>query len=238
MTQKIKFVSITEDSYENDLKPSPASNWIPEWFKKIPKERHNPNPMFPTSRSNSTIKKCTPYLDALTTGYMYVLPFDIEVTLDADGEKRLVWGPLRNGSDVLEIESSIRIDGVPIPKEFDQYAWRFLNNPSIDTPKGYSVLITHPLNRQDLPFLTLSGVIDSDNFYMPMAITFFLKKDFVGILPKGTPLAQILPFKRVDWTHEVTPPLPKKEKDSWEFKLRSVINRSYSKQFWSRKSYK
>ena len=238
MAQKLKFTSTTQDSYLNDLKPSPSSNWIPEWFKKIPPERTNTDFALTTTRSHSTIKKCTPYLDALTTGYMYVLPFDIEVSIDVNGEKKLVWGPLRDADQVLQIDKGGRIDGVNIPDDYDQYAWRFINNPMITTPSGYSVLITHPFNRQDLPFFTQSGIVDSDKFMFPMAVTLILKKSFTGILPKGTPIAQIFPFKRVDWEHEIVKPPSEEETRPLEFKLYSLINRSYGRQFWARKSYK
>jgi len=30
-------------------------------------------------------------------------------------------------------------------------------------PAGYSLLITHPFNRHDLPFVTLTGLVDADS---------------------------------------------------------------------------
>ena len=44
----------------------------------------------------------------------------------------------------------------------------------------------------------IPGYTDKEvlNFHLPM----WLKKDFIGIIKKGTPIAQIIPFKRDNWT--------------------------------------
>ena len=64
--------------------------------------------------------------------------------------------------------------------------------------KGYSVLITHPFNRDDLPFRTLTGLVDVD-LYKSNTIQFpavWIDESFTGILKKGTPIAQCIPIKR------------------------------------------
>ena len=66
--------------------------------------------------------------------------------------------------------------------------------------KGYSVLITHPFNRDDLPFRTLTGLVDVD-LYKSNTIQFpaiWIDESFKGILKKGTPIAQCVPIKRDD----------------------------------------
>jgi hypothetical protein len=63
-------------------------------------------------------------------------------------------------------------------------------------------LITHPINRLDLPFETLTGMVDADR-YRDNFINFparWRDRDFNGVLPKGTPLAQCVPIKRDEWT--------------------------------------
>jgi hypothetical protein len=57
------------------------------------------------------------------------------------------------------------------------------------------------VNRPDLPFVTLSGMVDSDR-YRDNFINFpayWRDRDFNGVLPKGTPLAQCIPIKRDEW---------------------------------------
>jgi hypothetical protein len=59
--------------------------------------------------------------------------------------------------------------------------------------------MTHPLNRFDLPFTTTSGIVDSDKFFAPGNVPFFIKEGFSGIIPEGTPFLQLIPIKRATW---------------------------------------
>jgi hypothetical protein len=70
----------------------------------------------------------------------------------------------------------------------------------IETPIGYSCWIMHPSHRWDLPFLTINGFVDTDKHLNSLLLPFFIKEGFTGILPAGTPFAQIVPFKREDWS--------------------------------------
>jgi hypothetical protein len=68
-------------------------------------------------------------------------------------------------------------------------------------PPGYSLLVTHPFNRPDLPFVTLTGLIDADR-YRDNFIHFpahWCDVEFKGVLAKGTPVAQCVPLKRDTW---------------------------------------
>jgi hypothetical protein len=79
---------------------------------------------------------------------------------------------------------------------------KFNNFWTIETPPGYSLLITHPINRHDLPFMTLTGLIDTD-LYKDNFINFparWRDPSFRGVLPKGTPVAQCIPVKRELWS--------------------------------------
>ena len=69
-------------------------------------------------------------------------------------------------------------------------------------PPGYSLLITHPVNRHDLPFTTLTGLVDTDR-YKDNFINFparWRDPAFNGVLAKGTPIAQCVPVKRAIWS--------------------------------------
>ena len=106
---------------------------------------------------------------------------------------------------------------------------------AVELPDGYSALYTHPLNRFELPFLTTSGVVDNDKVHLPGTMPFFLLKGVRGILPAGTPYAQIIPFKREHWESEVDVPLDAetisaKKRKTW----RSIASRTAA--FTSEKS--
>ena len=64
------------------------------------------------------------------------------------------------------------------------------------------MLFTHPINRSDLPFTTLTGLVDCDTFrHTPIHFPArWNDANFNGVLPKGTPVAQCLPVKRELWS--------------------------------------
>jgi hypothetical protein len=67
------------------------------------------------------------------------------------------------------------------------------------------MLFTHPVNRTDLPFTTLTGLVDCD-LYCDNLINFPARwhdPSFNGVLPKGTPVVQCMPVKREEWRMRV-----------------------------------
>jgi len=218
--------------------PVPAKSCIPEWYKNTPittdgKERG----IGEDEQLNSTVKSCIPFLDALTLGYIYMLPVDVQIKKREDGSYQVSW---LDGGDKL-IESH---DARQFPKEgagprasSNPFKWHF---PFIiKTPPGYSSLFTHPLNRNDLPFQTLTGVVDTDQYPIATNFPFMMlenKKDFM-IIEKGTPICQIFPFKRESWTREEQP-FESKSVRKGIFQLRQYINNAYKKQWWCKKEFK
>ena len=56
-----------------------------------------------------------------------------------------------------------------------------------------------PINRFDLPFLSISGFIDCNyGFSLAGNMPFFIKKGFEGVIPAGTPYMQIIPIKNIE----------------------------------------
>ena len=200
---KIKFVP-TSPEYSDLLVPEPATRHVPEWYVSLSKfensnsEKHlHPNNAVGSDSAAVFTKMCPPFLDALTAGYMYVLEDDLHIDLDKDGKPVLTWG-----IDRLLVDKRPKID-LPVPDNCHpiHYGWRM--NWYYETPPGYSILITHPMNRHDLPFYTMSGIVESDIWGLPVFTTFFLKRNFRGTIPKGTPIFQIIPFKRDNWELEL-----------------------------------
>jgi len=82
----------------------------------------------------------------------------------------------------------------------DSFIVKF-NTSGDETPPAFAP-VTHPVNRFDLPFTTLTGLVDTD-LYRMISSTFRRSGEipgFQGVLPKGTPVAQCLPVKRDLWT--------------------------------------
>jgi hypothetical protein len=219
------------DYYPNII--TPAKNHIPDWYKKIPKW-HN-NELFTVGEGfNHSIKHCMPFLDTLTTGYMITLPFDIYVK-NNNGEPYVTWKGEFNEYAPSWRPNVADSSLVPLGCFPMEYTWKF--NCSFKIPKKYSLLVTHPMNRHDLPFVTLSGIIDGgfalqDNGNAP----FYIKKDFEGMIPQGTPIAQLVPFLNQNWLSKNKKDLIK-ESNVTKMASNSFIVGWYKKTFWTRKKY-
>lgn len=185
MTKTIKFNSVLVN-FEFP-QPQPASRMIPEWFRKLPG----------VVSGIETIKKCMPFIDSMTSGYIITLAADVYVT--ENGQIQQITKESIVGQHGLD-----QVQGFDIPtKEYHDKPLKWMNFFTVGTPRGYSTLFTHPLNRIDLPFYSLSGVVETDMHPVPVNFPFFLKKDFVGIIPAGTPIIQAIPFKRTNWKSKV-----------------------------------
>jgi hypothetical protein len=243
ISKKIKFIPFDIFTEQTEDGPVPSYTKIPEWFKNIPAEQSFSNQDYysgnasPWSKFKNTIKMCVPVLDSFTSGYMVCLPQDVEIQ-NIDGRVVPIWGVSRMLNDLIDRDLEFRTNGFKMPDSYDKQTARIHTNFTIKTPNGYSLLITHPLNRFDLPFATLSAVIDSDKFSRDLIITMFIKNDFTGIIPKGTPIAQLFPFKRDNWESKKEKPMSEIEKYKKRFDLGSIGNRAYKKLYWSKKTYR
>jgi hypothetical protein len=241
MAKKIKFTATNEFDFATDDAPMPSAKAIPQWYKDIPSERPSTHPEngAPTfGRSSSTVKKCVPFTDALSSGYTWTLPFDIGIDKNEyDGSQTSYWKVNRATQYAMVHDLWHRHTGIAVPDGYSPIVWRLELMPRITTPPGYSVLVTHPLNRYDLPFLALSGVVDTDKSYFQLPVNLYLRADFHGVIPKGTPMVQIIPFKRENWKSEYASPVSALEEHKAHFKHMSILDRSYQTQFWSKKKY-
>lgn len=180
-------------------RPIPAVHGLPDWFKALPQKAFNPT----MGAEAQTVKKCPPFIDAMTHGFLMPLPVDLEVR---DGEfswKFDVPGGFFSeySHSPIGFHDSSQIAGTPLFDE-DRFIIKFNNFWTIEAPPGYSILFTHPVNRAELPFTTLTGLVDCDQFH-DSPVNFPARwhdAAFNGILPKGTPVAQCLPIKRESWT--------------------------------------
>jgi hypothetical protein len=234
-----KFKIIGNDFIDQNFKNiAPATNFVPSWYKKSSQKMNNAktelsfsNPLMTTS----TYKKCSPFLDALTNGYMLHLTTDVEVTTLEDGGPYIMWRST-NRTAVTQHDDA-QWDGLSAPADSHLSVYKWENTFILNTPKNYSILFTHPLNRFDLPFHTISGIVDTDKYALPIKFPFFLKKNFEGVIEAGTPFAQITFIKRDEWEREFIDHDPKQSIIDHETFF-SKIKRSYKNNFWSKKVYK
>lgn len=188
MKIKGKNIVFHSDKPEYDLlKPAPASRFVPDWYRTMPG----------VAEGIETVKKCIPVLDTLNMGYMIPLPAD--VMYESESKQILSNAEFKLNSDHMAVQT----EGVVLPEEFDPQPHKWINSWHVKTPKGYSTLFIHPLNRLDLPFYSFTGVVDTDKHPMVINFPFVIRKDFNGVIPAGTPMIQAIPFKRDDWDSKI-----------------------------------
>lgn len=182
--------------------PIPAVMGIPGWFKAMPANAFSDV----MQTEQMTVKKCPPFIDAMTFGFLIPLVTDLHVdnetfTWNLDFPSGAI---ASHGRSPLDFHDNSQVVGTPLFDE-DRFIVKFINFWTIETPPGYSLLVTHPVNRYDLPFTTLTGLVDTD-LYKNDFIHFpaqWRSPAFQGVLPRGTPVAQCLPIKRDLWTGEI-----------------------------------
>jgi hypothetical protein len=203
---------------------------VPDWYKNMEKFAGGKLKIYPDI--NVTAKHCMPFLDSLTNGYYIPLPADILVET-VNGKPFLSW---KTKEDLVKVRDSGINKDIPVPLGCysDSFTWQV--KMAWQNPSGYSMLMTHPLNRFDLPFVTLSGIIDS---YYPMRggnLPFHVKEGFEGIIPAGTPIAQIIPIKVENWELKEEKGLYKKASLEADKSLQKLFG-WYKGKYWVRKNY-
>lgn len=186
-----------------------------------------------------TWKACPAVFDVMGSGYVYKTPCDIEFAEDADGVVQArVLDPLHK--DFLM--DRVPLARFPHPQGYHAKHFAWWADWAVELPPGYSALYTHPLNRFELPFLTTSGIVDNDKVHLPGTMPFFFLKGVTGILPAGTPYAQIIPFKREDWESEIDVSLTVDEMEAKNkensVKYRRPDGGVYQREVWERRKYR
>jgi hypothetical protein len=216
--------------------PIPAIQAIPDWYKSwnsfLGIEGID-NPSDPRLLSG---KSCAPFFDAMAAGYYCVLYEDIYVKINEDGFPIITW----NGQEPVVAVRDKNDSHLPRPLgcDFTDFVWK--QTFATKLPDGFSALVTHPLNRYDLPFVTGSGIVDADNFQGAGNIPFWIKKGFEGYINAGTPFAQIIPIKRESWESSVSEETCDTGRIFYKNQKYIATKKrgSYKRYFWQKKEYK
>ena len=243
-TNKIKFVKNRPwlDS-DSDSTPKPIIKTIPDWYKQG--DRFAKHPITGESWIDPrdggkvpTWKACPSVYDIMGSGYTYRTPCDIEFTESIYGQIQAKVLDEKN-KDFLQVRPPM--PGFKTPYGYHDHHFAWWSDWAVELPEGYSALYTQPMNRFELPFLTTSGIIDNDKVHLPGTMPFFLAKGFTGILPAGTPYAQILPFKRENWISEVDDTIgyeqmvERNTKNSEKYRVPD--GGVYQREVWERRKY-
>lgn len=212
----MKFVHFIPDFLQGshlDGIPNPdvAKKFVPSWYKKSEMIYE-----LDSGQEMPGLKTCIPFLDALISGYMLLTPCNIYVKKLDDGSIDIDWDDVPGLSNPIDERKGLTGHLIPRPAGHNNAHLVWTPKWGWKSPRGYSILVTHPLNRFDLPFTTMSGLVDSDKFYGSGNIPFFIRNDFEGTIEKGTPFAQLIPIKRKRWKAVYDPAITSLIRESGE----------------------
>ena len=210
-----------------------AKKFIPDWYKKTKTPETNYKKIKNFFQEDN-FKLCTPFLEPFTAGYMITLSTDIAVE-QTEGGPSLSW---RKDSQFppAKLRDLPGNKTLPVPNGMSDVHFVWVTHNILKIPKGYSFLMTHPMNRYDLPFITMTGIVDGDFTMYEGQIPFFISSTFEGVIPAGTPIMQILPFKTENWKSKIDTEILK-EAEKNKISVTQIYQGWYKKNFWKRKSY-
>ena len=169
--------------------PFAAKAYLPDWLRKLPAVD---KAVLGVSGNGQTVKRCMPFLDAMSLGW--IIPLAASVRLEVrDGGANVDYG-WDFDRPMVSDHQPYQIAGHPAqprpPRKFHNY-W------TIRTPPGWSCLFTAPLNRAHPAIEIIAGVVDTDRYHSLINFPFLVTgPDGLYTLDKGMPLVQVIPFRR------------------------------------------
>jgi hypothetical protein len=169
--------------------PVHAKSYLPDWFRKLPAIDET---KLSTGDTGLTVKRCMPFLDAMSTGWLIPLAATVRLEITEGG---------RNVSAGWDFDRTmVSNHGM---HQVKGHAWgdrppmKFHNYWTITTPPGWSCLFINPLNRPNGLFEIVAGVVDTDTYASPVHFPFFATgPDGLHVIEKGSPIVQVIPFLR------------------------------------------
>jgi len=229
MTQNIKFTNTS--GYKDLLKPVPAYTMVPDWYKQTDSYVGGDKKPNGEGQTLATIKRCMPVFDAITAGYLILLPADVWVSIK-DEQQIFEWSS-------FNLISFHPIQQAPLHPAKNEHPYaKFNNHWAIKTPKGYSIEIVQPMHREAV-FTILSGVVDTDKYSAPINFPMVINDPkFEGMIAKGTPIAQVIPFKRESWQMEIGDDSDRSDQQNVISELNTRFFDRYKNMFRTIKEYK
>ncbi len=237
--KKIKFVTAYPEIAVAFPEPIPASKGIPKWYKDQPSYMNNDSSIS-NGQMRLTVKKCQAVFDAMAGGYLLRMPTDLFVdTTDGKQEFELPGDCRAYQGRLMSTHTNEQVSHMQWDEDiYVKHILRIHPTWLVKTPKGYSTLFTQPMHQDPSPIFAVSAIIDTDNFMSDGHLSFFVKKGFKGIIKQGTPLIQVIPFKRDDWEMEVDADYDTKLIEAQRLVVRSVFQNGYKMKYWVKKVFK
>ena len=194
----------------------PASSIIPDWYVKLKKDYISDfdKTHYPTA------KRCPGIFDFLRAGYIIPAWSDFLVRWDGTNnppkfEETVAMREISNKSFTVQhavyLENDTnheypQAEGAPFLNNSCKDILKLITPWCVDTSEGISLLFLQPYYHNSTDITIMPGMLDTDIEYINNKhISIFLKinspnKDI--FIERGTPLLQVIPFKRTDYKFE------------------------------------
>lgn len=227
--------------------PSPAIYSVPKEWKNLPKQTDSS--MGDQGQASAlpggyykTRRLCPAINDAFNFGYTMYLPHDIfinstnEQYIDVYASANIAPQNIESSSIYSMREQKIVLD-YNKNKFYHSNFIKIFMAFSVKTEPGYSCWFTSPVSNLKLPIKAIDGVIDTDTFPASRSFPFLVSKDFNGVIPAGTPILQVIPFKREDYTMHIVKDFDTQLDATNSSKLLTKFKSGYKNFFWHRKKF-
>jgi len=175
--------------------PPPHPPGLPDWVRAMPRTAASDLHPAPVR----TVKQCPPFIDAMSHGFVIPLACDVHVrggTLSWDWDLP----PLAAAHHLrapVSFHAAAQMEGTPF-RDANQVIVKFNSFWTVTLEPGWSLYATHPVNRAELPFRLLTGLVEADRFNAVGLLfpALWLDPAFEGTLRRGMPIAQCFPVPR------------------------------------------
>jgi len=238
MTKIIEFTPTSKNALL--FPPEPIKKNIPDWFKNISATIEGSN--FTAKhfndfdiQTNLTIKKCVPFMDYMTSGYLIKCHTDILIDPREDNEiKNFEWR-FPGGPPPIGQHSFAQC---PVHTMGSKRSYiKFNNQWVIKTPSGYSCLFMQPLNLENELFKLFPAIVDTDVYDNNINFPGFITTEENFMIPAGHPLMMVFPFKRDEWRAKVNQTIVERSKNKFVSLSEQFFHNVYRNFFHSKKRY-
>jgi hypothetical protein len=194
---EIKFIS----SFPNltmleEVLPKPTKSFTPSWWKNL--ENGN-NDVSKTMKVDAgTVKNCPSFPDYFSNGF--IVPMWCDVILKYNKKTGIYDFEFSNKEFIIENHGNQQfLDIVPSYNYMNKkgsFVFKFISPWSAITDPGWSILQLPAFYHFNNDFTVLPGIIDTDIYHELNQQVILLDPKEEIFIPRGTPLAQYIPFKR------------------------------------------
>jgi len=220
MSLKINFYC-NQKYQDRVLEPIESSKSFPKWFSELPLQKKNKYTArngniydIELDSSIANIKKCLGVTEFLNTGYIIPAWADFVFREQEDGNLFVNW--VENYFDETSYVAHTENEYFTMPnKPIYGHFGKIFTPWMIKTDPGVSCLITHPVWHNNKLFTTSTAIFHTDK--SPVAVPWFFEWNYKirtqmslenidlenQVVPKGEPIALIIPFYRKKFTSKI-----------------------------------